>query len=437
MLLGSRAERFVEAFLRTYGVVTRQRVETVSLVEWLTARLALNPAYARDDDRSFEVETMLRLMEELDPETFRDITNRTPDGTLGPIHHVDGKLWFRDTPFDKLPSGWISIMKLFQEILGGYGGWTAFTGDKDLSQVDGIVLIDEIDAHVHPTWQARIRTCFDEGSPPGTRPGVPGDGYAGGRHDPPRPQRRPALPERQDKAALERPGQGRAGSRRDPPRLAGHVGRRVRVLGVPGRQRPHAGRPPPAEAALPIRRLCLANLLPTCDACNRRKLAFVPERLRERVVIEPCLREHRAHDHVFDKEHPFRVVAGDHRLVDPSFDDPVDHLALEPSVPEYQPRTPVGVVTYNRLFARRRETAVDLAKVKQAARVSIEGTCSDEGVEVFAQACGYPSLFRRFVAHWRAERDAGRLPPPAGPAPPVGSEPAGPQLRGRRASGIC
>jgi hypothetical protein len=152
-LLGSQADRFVDAYLRTYGVVSRQAVETESLAEWLAARVLVNPAFTLQDDRSFEVETMLRLMEELDPKTFGGIAF---DGMHGAIHYTGGKLWLKDTPFEKLPSGVISIMKLFQEILGGYGGWTAFTGDKDLSQVDGIVLIDEIDAHVHPTWQARI-----------------------------------------------------------------------------------------------------------------------------------------------------------------------------------------------------------------------------------------------------------------------------------------
>jgi hypothetical protein len=155
-VLGSRADRFAESYLRTYGAVTRKDVETESLAEWFAARILLNAAITRHDDRSFEVETMLKLMEELDPETFGGVSARGPDGALAHVSYVDGKLWLGGTPFEKLPSGWISIMKLFQEILGGYGGWTAFTGDKDLGNVDGIVLIDEIDAHVHPTWQARI-----------------------------------------------------------------------------------------------------------------------------------------------------------------------------------------------------------------------------------------------------------------------------------------
>ncbi len=78
-------------------------------------------------------------------------------------------------------------------------------------------------------------------------------------------------------------------------------------------------------------------------------------------------------------------------------------------------------ITYQRLFAtRRREITADLAKIKRAARVSVEGACTDENLEDFATVCGYPSLFRRFVAHWRSERDAGRLAPPAATPTPAG-----------------
>jgi hypothetical protein len=152
-LLGSYGERFATAFLRTFAAVTRQAVETESLAEWIAARVLVNPAFAGKDDRSFEVETMLRLLEDLDPVTFGGLA---AEGMHGGIRYSEGKLWLRSTPIEKLPSGFIAIMKVFQEILGGYGGWTAFTGEKDLGNVDGIVLIDEIDAHVHPTWQARI-----------------------------------------------------------------------------------------------------------------------------------------------------------------------------------------------------------------------------------------------------------------------------------------
>jgi hypothetical protein len=95
-------------------------------------------------------------MEELDRAEFGGISTRSPDGLLRAVGFHDGRLWLGRTPLDKLPSGFVSIIKLFQEILGGYAGWTAFENEKDLANLDGIVLIDEIEAHLHPMWQARI-----------------------------------------------------------------------------------------------------------------------------------------------------------------------------------------------------------------------------------------------------------------------------------------
>jgi hypothetical protein len=155
-LLGNHGSRFVQAFLRTYRGVIREPVLTESLAEWFVARLIVNPAFAGADDRSFEVEAILRLMEELDPSEFGGVAKRSPEGFLRAISYRDGKLWLERTPLDKLPSGFVSIIKLFQEILGGYAGWTAFEDEKDLANLDGIVLIDEIEAHLHPMWQAKI-----------------------------------------------------------------------------------------------------------------------------------------------------------------------------------------------------------------------------------------------------------------------------------------
>ena len=155
-----------------------------------------------------------------------------------------------------------------------------------------------------------------------------------------------------------------------------------------------------------------ANLLPSCDACNRRKLELVPERLRGKVIVERCMKEHRVHDFVFDKEHLFLAVASEHRLIDPSFDDPEEHLEILMDFAVYRPKTPIGRVTHVRLFARREDMA-RLANVKEAAPIGVDESCTEELLEHFAKVSSHPSLFRRFVAYWREERDAGRLAPTA------------------------
>src|SRR5262249_16789239 len=129
----------------------------------------------------------------------------------------------------------------------------------------------------------------------------------------------------------------------------------------------------------------------------------------DKVIVEHCLKDHRAHDYVFDKANLFGFIAAEHRLIDPTFDDPEEHLEISKAIPGYLPKTSIGHVTYKRLLPRR-ELAAHPDKIKAAARVRIEGTCSEETLEDCSKVCGCPSLFRRFVAYWRAERDAGRLP---------------------------
>jgi len=53
----------------------------------------------------------------------------------------------------QLSSGFASILKLIQAIVSGYG---YFTNETNLQHVKGIVFIDEIESHLHLTWQANI-----------------------------------------------------------------------------------------------------------------------------------------------------------------------------------------------------------------------------------------------------------------------------------------
>lgn len=153
------------------------------------------------------------------------------------------------------------------------------------------------------------------------------------------------------------------------------------------------------------------NLLPACGTCNRRKLAFVPVSLEGKRVVEACLQATTPHDLVFDKARLFGEVARDDRLVDPSFDDPGEHLDLVMDVPTYRPKTPAGRLTWARFF-RHREVAERLCRVRDLARAVVEDECSPELVDLMTAAgnMAYPSLFRRFVDHFRAAGRGGLLP---------------------------
>ena len=64
---------------------------------------------------------------------------RTPDG---------------DLPLDVLSQGTQSIIQFLARLLFGYAEYYDFP--SDLEEKPGILIIDEVDAHLHPSWQRRI-----------------------------------------------------------------------------------------------------------------------------------------------------------------------------------------------------------------------------------------------------------------------------------------
>ncbi len=64
---------------------------------------------------------------------------RTPDGDLS---------------LDVLSQGTQSILQILSRLLFGYAEYYDFP--PDLGEKPGIMIIDEIDAHLHPTWQGRV-----------------------------------------------------------------------------------------------------------------------------------------------------------------------------------------------------------------------------------------------------------------------------------------
>ncbi len=160
------------------------------------------------------------------------------------------------------------------------------------------------------------------------------------------------------------------------------------------------------------------NLLPACDACNRRKASFVPASLEGKTIVERCLGGTTPHDHLFDKLHLFTAVARDDRLVDPSFDAPEEHVELLMDVPDYRPKSPIGKLTYRR-FLRHPEIAERLRKVRDLARIVLDLPLSPEQLHTIAVGSSHPSLFHRFVAYWRASAltTSGPLPPASSSTP--------------------
>jgi AAA15 family ATPase/GTPase len=128
-------------------------LEHEEIANWFLSRLIINPKFVKlDQNKSNEVITVLKLIEKLEPSMRLITTDDDGSNSLAILYH-NGQLLINNIPLDKLSSGFISIVKIFQEIVAGYGGWC---DENDLNLVDGIVFIDEIEPHLHISWQTKI-----------------------------------------------------------------------------------------------------------------------------------------------------------------------------------------------------------------------------------------------------------------------------------------
>ncbi len=152
-ILSNSEGRFVESITRTMNYINGEGLEHEEVANWFVSRLIVNPSFVRDgQNKANEVITVLQLMEKLEP-TLKLVTPNPNGGNSLSLIFEEGQLIINGVPIDKLSTGFISIVKIFQEIVAGYGGWSNI---DDLSQVDGIVFIDEIEPHLHISWQTKI-----------------------------------------------------------------------------------------------------------------------------------------------------------------------------------------------------------------------------------------------------------------------------------------
>ncbi len=133
--------------------INGEGLEHEEIANWFVSRLIINPSFVlAEQNKANDVITVLKLMEKLEPSLKLVIPNEQKGNTLSILYH-EGELLINGIPLDKLSTGFISIIKIFQEIVAGYAGWS---NSDDLSQVDGIVFIDEIEPHLHISWQTKI-----------------------------------------------------------------------------------------------------------------------------------------------------------------------------------------------------------------------------------------------------------------------------------------
>ncbi len=152
-ILSDSQNRFVDSFERTLNYINGEGLEHQEIADWFASRLIINPNFVvSNQNRENEAVAVLQLIDLLEP-SLDLVTKNENGGASLKLMFDEGRLLINGIPLDKLSTGYVSILKIFQEIIAGYGGWT---NTNALNEVEGIVFIDELEPHLHISWQTKI-----------------------------------------------------------------------------------------------------------------------------------------------------------------------------------------------------------------------------------------------------------------------------------------
>lgn len=115
---------------------------------WFVVRAqSASPFMKFADNRRIEIDSLLRLMHEIDVRIDPAFLEISGD------NRVSIKIEGQTRELSQLSTGFASILKILQAIIAGYAN---LSNEVNLPAVRGIVLIDEIESHLHIEWQTRI-----------------------------------------------------------------------------------------------------------------------------------------------------------------------------------------------------------------------------------------------------------------------------------------
>lgn len=121
---------------------------STSIQEWFVSiARSSNRWQKNEDNREVEISTVMRLLHAIDNRIDAEFLEITGDDRVS--IQIEGQ----KRELTQLSSGFTSILKLIQAIVSGY---SYFTNESNIQHVKGIVLIDEIESHLHLSWQANI-----------------------------------------------------------------------------------------------------------------------------------------------------------------------------------------------------------------------------------------------------------------------------------------
>ena len=149
-----RKRQYVKSIISAINTDFSSLNMAIDIEHWFIAiAQSSNPFQKQKDNREIEILTVLKLCHQIDNSIDPEFME------IGGDNRVFLKINGVKTQLSHLSTGYASILKIIQSIISGYG---YFTNEQQLQNVKGVVFIDEIESHLHLSWQSKIIPTLKE-----------------------------------------------------------------------------------------------------------------------------------------------------------------------------------------------------------------------------------------------------------------------------------
>ena len=163
------------------------------------------------------------------------------------------------------------------------------------------------------------------------------------------------------------------------------------------------------SGTFPYLAYCWNNLLASCKYCNQNvKADCAPKSLDGKKIVEAFLADNYAHDYLYHKTSLLMKIAGNNRLIEPSFDNPEEHLEFNPEFFFYEAKTNLGQVTISKFFLHK-EVAERWEQTSLFIKKLVVEDTPEEVVLDYISLHGYEYVCLKFYRYWSGEKTAGRI----------------------------
>ena len=163
------------------------------------------------------------------------------------------------------------------------------------------------------------------------------------------------------------------------------------------------------SSKFPYLAYCWDNLIPSCRYCNLIKSDFTPASLKGKKIGEHIVSDKYKFDYIYDKRYLLTEITQDDRLIDPTFDDPEEHLEFNPEFYFYEAKTETGQITAKKFFNNHKELAEKWEQISLFIKKLVSDDVSEEIIHDYIKLHGCEYICVKFYAYWANEKQEGRI----------------------------